>query len=114
MKLIALYRQPANPEEFDQSYFNTHLPLIAQVPGLQRTIVTRVARTLMGESFYMMAEMHFADAEALKNGLRSPEMAEAGKNLNSFAEGLVTLLYGNEEQAAVNPAPGSTIPSSAA
>lgn len=113
MKLIALYRQPADPEAFDEAYFNTHLPLIAQVPGLQRTVVTRVARTLVGEGFYMVTEMHFADSEALKNGLRSPEMAEAGNNLSTFADGLVTLMYGFEEQSAVNPTPGSTLPSSA-
>jgi hypothetical protein len=32
----------------------------------------------------------------MKNGMRSPEMAAAGENLNSFAEGLVTLMYGVE------------------
>ena len=35
-KLIALYKQPADQAAFDQAYFNTHLPLIAKVPGLQK------------------------------------------------------------------------------
>ncbi len=104
MKLIALYRQPADPAAFDQAYFNTHLPLVAQVPGLQKTVVTRFTRSLSGEAFYLMTEMYFADKEALKTAMKSPEMAAAGENLNSFAEGLVTLLFGEEQpQPDLNP-----------
>lgn len=98
MKLIALYKQPPDTEAFDQAYFERHLPLLKKVPGLQTTTITRFTRTIMGESLYMMAEMTFADADALKAGMRSPEMGAAGENLNSFAEGLVTLLYGEEQQ----------------
>jgi uncharacterized protein (TIGR02118 family) len=95
-KLVALYKKPADPEAFDNAYFNTHMPLIAKVPGLKNTVITRFVRTVMGDDLYMMAEMYFADTEALKAGMKSPEMAEAGANLNTFAEGLVTLLFGEE------------------
>ena len=44
----------------------------------------------MGDGFYMMAEMTFADKESLKAAMKSPEMAAAGENLNGFAAGLVT------------------------
>jgi uncharacterized protein (TIGR02118 family) len=111
-KLIALYRQPPDPAAFDEAYFTTHLPMIAKVPGLQKTVLTRFSRTLMGESFYLMAEMYFSDLAALKNGMRSPEMASAAENLNTFAEGLVTLAFGEEERSATNPAAGSTLPGS--
>jgi uncharacterized protein (TIGR02118 family) len=109
-KLIAIYKQPADPAAFDQAYFYTHLPLIAKVPGLQKTVVTRFTRTLMGEGYYLMAEMFFADKDALKNAMRSSEMAAAGDNLNTFAEGLVSMAFGEEERAAVNPPTGATIP----
>jgi len=98
-KLIALYRQPADPAAFDQAYFSTHIPLINKVPGLQKTSVTRFIRSIMGENFYMMAEMEFIDKDTLKAGMKSSEMAAAGDNLNSFAAGLVTLLFGEEERA---------------
>jgi uncharacterized protein (TIGR02118 family) len=113
MKLIALYRKPADPTAFDEAYFNTHLPLMAKVPGLKSTTVTRISRTLMGDSYYLMTEMEFADTDALKNGLRSPEMAAAGDNLKTFADGLVTLMYGTQESSAVDPKPGATIPTAA-
>jgi hypothetical protein len=31
--------------------------------------------------------------------MKSPEMAEAGENLNSFAQGLAILMYGEEQPA---------------
>ena len=98
MKLIALYKQPSDPQAFDQAYFNTHLPLMQKVPGLLRTEVTRFTRTLMGEGLYMMAEMYFTDSSSLKAAMRSPEMIAAGDNLNSFAEGLVILMFGEEQK----------------
>ena len=99
MRLIALYRQPADPKAFDQAYFGTHLPLIAKVPGLQQTAVSRFTRTVMGDGFYMMAEMTFPDEDTLKAAMRSPQMGEAGANLATFADGLVTLMFAKEEPA---------------
>lgn len=100
MKLIALYHRPDDTSAFDDAYFNTHVPLIKKVPGLKEITVTRFTRTIMGDEMgdglYMIAVMRFRDADSLKTGMKSPEMAEAGENLNSFAEGLVTLMFGEE------------------
>ncbi|HMK08364.1 MAG TPA: EthD family reductase [Anaerolineales bacterium] len=96
MRLIALYRQPPDPQAFDQAYFGTHLPLMAKVPGLQGTVVSRFTRTVMGDGFYLMAEMTFPDEATLKQAMRSPQMAEAGANLATFAEGLAVLMFAQE------------------
>lgn len=96
MKLIALYKQPADPEAFDKAYFDTHLPLIEKVPGLQKTYITRFTRSLAGPGYYLMAEMEFADEAALKVGMKSPEMAAAGENLDSFSKGMYSLMFGDE------------------
>lgn len=98
MDLIAIYEVPEDPDHFDREYFGKHLPLLRRVPGLQSTSVTRFTRTVMGEPLYMMAVMRFADKDALKRGLNSPEMAAAGKNLDSFAKGLVRLAMGEPEK----------------
>jgi hypothetical protein len=37
--------------------------------------------------------------ESLKAGMRSPEMAEAGKNLEGFAAGLTTLMFAEESES---------------
>ena len=54
-------------------------------------------RTLMGDGFYLMAEMHFADEAALKAAMKSPENAAAGENLETFAHGLYTLMFATED-----------------
>ena len=97
MKLVALYKTPEDPAAFDEAYFNSHMPLIRKVPDLQKTVITRFTRTLMGDEYYMMAEMYFPDEDKLKAAMKSPEMAAAGENLNTFASGLVTLMFAQEE-----------------
>ncbi len=97
MKLVALYKTPADPAAFDKAYFETHIPLIKKLPGIQKTAITRFTRTLMGDGYYLMAEMHFADEGALKTAMKSPEMMAAGENLDTFAKGLVTLMFAKEE-----------------
>lgn len=96
VKLIALYRAPPDPQAFDRAYFETHLPLLKSVPGLRRTSVTRFTRTVMGEGFYLMAEMTFEDMDSLKAGMKSEAMAAAGKNLEGFASGLTTLMFAEQ------------------
>lgn len=96
VKLIALYRAPPDPQTFDRAYFETHLPLLKSVPGLRRTSVTRFTRTVMGEGFYLMAEMTFEDMDSLKAGMKSEAMAAAGKNLEGFASGLTTLMFAEQ------------------
>ncbi len=98
-KLIAFYKVPAEPAALEQAYINSHLPLIAKVPGVQKTLTTRFTRTRQGDGYNIMAEMRFEDRESLKLGVRSPEIAAGGGNINSFAAGLVTLVFGEEEGA---------------
>jgi len=95
-KLVALYKQPADAAAFDKAYFETHLPLIEKVPGLQSTQITRFTRNVLGDGYYLMAEMYFADEAALKAAMKSPQMAAAAANLDSFAKGLYSLLFAEE------------------
>jgi len=96
MRMIALYKMPPDPAAFDRAYFGTHLPLLAKVPGLERTVVSRFTRTVMGEGLYLMAEMFFPDLATLKTALKTPQMGEAGQNLATFADGLTTLMWAEE------------------
>lgn len=96
-KLIALYKQPEDVQAFEEAYFNTHLPLLNKVPGLEKTVLTRFTRTLVGDGYYLMAEMYFKDMDGLKFAMRSPEMGASGENLNSFAEGQYVLMFGEEQ-----------------
>ena len=93
MNLIALYAHPKDADAFDKAYFGEHLPLIKKVPGLLGIEMSKHTRTLTGgKAPYMIALMKFADKEALKAALNSPEMATAGENLDSFAKDRYTLM----------------------
>jgi uncharacterized protein (TIGR02118 family) len=91
-KLVAIYRQPEEPEAFDEHYFGTHRQLMDKVPGHDRVEVSRVTRSLMGErDIYLMFEMWFSDKEAFKIALKSPENMAAGQDLMGFAGDLVSV-----------------------
>jgi uncharacterized protein (TIGR02118 family) len=86
-----MFSKPEDPAAFDRAYFDTHLPLNAKTPGLRRTEVTRVTGALRGESpWYIVTEMYYDDEASMRAGLASPEAAEAGKQLMTFAKDLVT------------------------
>ena len=97
-KLIALYRKPADVEAFLTHYNEVHLPLVAETPGLLRTVVNRVTASPMGgePAFFMIVEMHYADEASFDTAMKSPENRAAGKDLMSFARDIVTLLVAEE------------------
>lgn len=93
-KLIALYKQPADATDFDKKYFEEHIPLAQQMPGLQLIELSKVNGAPMGDpKYYLMAELYFEDMDSLKKGMSSPEGKAAGKNIMSFAGDLVTMMF---------------------
>ena len=75
VKLVVLYAQPSNPEAFDRHYLGTHMPLVRQIPGLDRAEAGRLTTALDGgeKTYYRIAEMYFADQAALQAGFASAE-----------------------------------------
>lgn len=95
VKLIALYKKPAEPEEFDKHYDEVHIPLVRKYPGLRKIEVTRVTGAPIGEAkFHVMAEMYFDSREALDSALVSQEGKAIARDLLSFAAPLVTVFIG--------------------
>jgi uncharacterized protein (TIGR02118 family) len=75
VKLVVLYTEPADADSFEQHYRGTHMPLVARIPGLQRTETGRfVAAPDSGErSYYRQAELYFTDQQALEAAFGSAE-----------------------------------------
>ncbi len=93
IKLIALYKNPANVDAFEEHYANVHVPLVEKIPGLRKTEWTRMLAAPDGTApYYMMYEMYFENMAAYQAALQSPENKAAAKDLMTFAGGLVTLL----------------------
>ncbi len=95
--LLVQFRRPdGGPEAlaaFEQAYAETHLPLVADTPGLRSLRIHRVSEALGAETeLVLVAEMEFDDRSALDAGLASDAMRAAGRNLRAIAPGLATML----------------------
>ncbi|MFD1739766.1 EthD family reductase [Bacillus salitolerans] len=98
VKLIALYKHPEDKAAFDEHYFNTHMPITSKIPGLQKSVVTKVVGSPMGGEgkYYLMCEMFYDSHDALKEAMKTDEARASGKDLMKFAGELVTLMIGEE------------------
>ncbi|GAA0344588.1 hypothetical protein GCM10008967_38730 [Bacillus carboniphilus] len=93
-KVIVLYKKPENPQEFDEYYFNTHMPITKKIPGLQEVKVTK----LKGETeYYMMCEMYYESKDAFKAASQTEEAKVSMKDAMKFAGHLATFMFGDEE-----------------
>jgi len=98
VKLLAMYTKPHDIEAFLTHYHDVHLPLVMKVPGLQKAVVNRIEKNLMGGEapYFLMAELYFANQADFDIGRASPENRAAGKDVMTFAKGLVTMLVATE------------------
>jgi uncharacterized protein (TIGR02118 family) len=87
VKLVVLYTHPDNPSAFDQHYFDTHMPLVRRVPGLQRAETGRFGAAADGgeQTYYRAAELYFADQGAFEAGLGSDEGQAAAADYQKIA-----------------------------
>lgn len=93
MSLIALYRRPENEEAFLEHYRHVHTPLVQKTPHLEDMKVSMVTGSPMADpAYFMIAEMRFPDRARFDEAMASTENRAAGKDLMSFARGIVTLL----------------------
>ena len=93
VKLVALYKKPANVEAFEQHYAQIHIPLVEKIPGIRKTEWTRFLASPQGEApYYMMYEMYFDNMESYQVAMKSAENKAAGQDLLSFAKDIVTLM----------------------
>ena len=82
-RLTIQYSAPADPAAFDEAYFGRHLALCGPLPGL-RGVTWSKPRGLGGAAPYLVTQLDFEDADALKAALRSPEMAAVAKDAETL------------------------------
>ena len=94
VKLVALYKKPADLAAFEKHYTEIHTPLAKKMPGLRKLELCRFTGSPGGEAkFYLMAEMYFDTKEAMMAALGSPEGKAAGKDVMSFASDLIHMMF---------------------
>lgn len=97
VKLIALYKQPEDPKQFDEHYYNVHTPLTKKIPGLRDMKITKIVGSPMGKSeYYLLCEMIYDDHESLTRAMKTDEGKASGKDVMQFAGDIVSLMIGEE------------------
>ncbi|MEE4021928.1 EthD family reductase [Gordonia sp. PKS22-38] len=97
IRVAVCYGQPNDPAAFDEYYEQVHVPLASKVPGLTEYTWGKVS-TLDGSEppYYAVANLYFADQDALIAAAGSEEMAAAGADVANFATGGVTMFTQEE------------------
>ncbi len=73
IRFLVLYPQPTDPVAFDRHYFDTHLPLAKQLPGLLSYTVSRTPSQIRGnELYYLVAYLDWEDMATLRENFASP------------------------------------------
>jgi uncharacterized protein (TIGR02118 family) len=75
VKLVVLYQPPSDPDAFDRHYLGTHMALVHAIPGLLRAESGRIDIALDGgeKTYYRMAELYFADQDAMQAAFATDE-----------------------------------------
>jgi uncharacterized protein (TIGR02118 family) len=100
-RLIIQYAEPADPAAFDQRYADEHVALVRRIPGLRRFLLSHpraLGAVGAGPVPYLVAELWFDDAAALKAALRSPEMADTGAHAEALGVPM-TMFAGDVEES---------------
>ena len=95
IKLIALYKKPADIPAFEKHYYDIHIPLIKKIPGLRKLELTAITGAPIGEvKYHLMAEMYYDSVDAMNAANASPEGKASARDLMSFASDIVILFFG--------------------
>jgi uncharacterized protein (TIGR02118 family) len=100
-RLTIQYAEPADPAAFDQRYADEHVALVRRIPGLRRFLLSHpraLGAVGAGPVPYLVAELWFDDAAALKAALRAPEMAETGAHAEALGVPM-TMFAGDVEES---------------
>jgi uncharacterized protein (TIGR02118 family) len=100
VKLIAIYDQPADSAAFFKHYENVHSPLVSGTPGLQRLSVSRISGNALGgpSPYIAIAEMTYANREALDRAMKSSENQAVVDDLMKFTQGKVRVFVADSDE----------------
>lgn len=86
-KLVVLYATPDDPAAFDAQYRDEHVPLVHKVPGLDRFEWASIAGAADGgeQTYHVIAELYFADPDALQTALGTDEGKAAAAHYGQIA-----------------------------
>jgi len=99
-KIIVLFGKPTDPQLFDKQYWEDHVPIAKNMPGLRKYTVHKVAGAPRGEpAYYQVVELEFDNMDSLKNAIASQAGKDSGRHGFKIATGGMTFLYAESKEA---------------
>ena len=99
-KIIVLFGRPSDTALFDREYWEDHVPIAKQMPGLRKYTVHKVVGAPRGEpAFYQVVELEFDTMDSLKNAIASQPGRDSGRHGMKIATGGMTFLYTESKEA---------------
>jgi len=99
-KIIVLFGKPKDPELFDKQYWEDHVPLTKQMPGLKKYTVHKVVSAPRGEpAYYQVVELEFDSMDSMKKAIDSQPGRDSGRHGVKLATGGITFLYAESREA---------------
>jgi uncharacterized protein (TIGR02118 family) len=92
-RLLVLYPPPTDPDHFRSYYEETHLKLVAKLPGLRGYRYAFDVATDEGESpYFCVFEADFDDGAAMRAARQSTEGRAVSADVANYATGGVVVL----------------------
>jgi len=87
-RLLVLYPPPTDPDQFRSYYQETHLPLVAKLPGVRGYRFSfDVAGAEGGSPYFCVFEAEFDDAAAYGAAMASPAGQAVRADVPNYATG---------------------------
>jgi uncharacterized protein (TIGR02118 family) len=86
-RLMVLYKTPKDTAAFDKYYFETHVPIAKNLPGLKKFEVNQgtVGSPAGDSGIHRIAILHFDDKAAIQAAFGSPEGQATVADVKNFA-----------------------------
>ena len=93
--VVAMYRMPADPAAFNRYYYETHVPIARQIPGLRgyETTVGPMLSLAAPSPYHLVAVLRFDSLAVIQAALASPEGQATAADLANFAQAGVDIYY---------------------
>jgi uncharacterized protein (TIGR02118 family) len=97
MVCISQEVKPESEKEFNDWYFNVHIPMALKYPGLVKATRSKLISSSNGQKGYLTV-FEFKDREAMEAFIKSPEVTAAIEEMNQRWKGKLPfeIKYRNE------------------
>src|SRR5437667_11101461 len=93
-KIIVWCGKPKDPERFEKQYWEDHVPIAKQMPGLKKYTVHKVVGDPRGDpAYYQVVELEFDNMDSMKKAIDSQAGSDSGRHGMKIPTEAVTFLY---------------------